>query len=186
MTEKAFALATERYATLGVDVGAALAQLKKIPISLHCWQGDDIRGFESPDVEVGGGLAVTGNYPGRARTVDELRQDVDETLSLIPGQHRFSLHAIYGETGGQRVPRDEVDRSHFEGWIDWARQRKIGLDFNPTFFAHEKAADGFTLAHPDESIRQFWIDHGIACRRIGAAMGEAVGTPCITNVWIPD
>jgi len=186
MTEKAFALARERYSALGVDVEDALERLRKIPLSLHCWQGDDIRGFESPDVEVGGGLAVTGSYPGRARTADELRQDVDEALSLIPGQHRFNLHAIYAETGGQRVSRDEVKPSHFEGWIDWARQRKIGLDFNPTFFAHEMAADGFTLAHPEESIRQFWVDHGIVSRRIGAAMGEAVGTPCITNVWVPD
>jgi L-rhamnose isomerase len=186
MTEKMFDLAKERYEALGVNVEAALEELRKIQISLHCWQGDDIRGFEDPDFEVGGGLAVTGNYPGRARTPDELRQDADKALSIIPGRHRFSLHAMYAETGGQRVARDELKPSHFDGWIDWARQGNIGLDFNPTFFAHEKAADGFTLAHPDASIRKFWIDHGIVSRRIGAAMGEALGAPCVTNVWIPD
>ncbi|NOX55094.1 MAG: L-rhamnose isomerase, partial [Planctomycetes bacterium] len=171
---------------IGVDTDAALERLGKIAISLHCWQGDDVGGFESLGEELGGGLAVTGNYPGKARTPDELRSDLDMALSLIPGTHRLNLHASYAETGGERVERDELQPVHFQTWIDWAKERQMGLDFNPTFFAHEKAADGFTLAHPDASIRKFWIDHGIVCRRIGAAMGEALGTPCVTNVWIPD
>ena len=159
---------------------------REVPISLHCWQGDDVGGFENVGEALGGGLAVTGNYPGRARTPDELRADATKALSLIPGTHRFNLHAFYGEFGGKRVDRDEIEPEHFAGWIDWAKALGIGLDFNPTFFSHPKAADGFTLAHPDPAIRAFWIHHGIACRRIGAAMGEALGTPCVTNLWIPD
>jgi len=135
---------------------------------------------------LGGGLAVTGNYPGKARTPDELRADVDKALSLIPGKHRLNLHAFYAETREKRVNRDEIEPRHFQGWIDWARRNELGLDFNPTFFSHPKAADGFTLSHRDKGIRQFWIEHGIACRAIGAAMGKALGKTCITNVWIPD
>ncbi len=153
---------------------------------MHCWQGDDICGFEGSEDEIGGGLAVTGNYPGQARTPDELRADFEQALSLIPGKHRFNLHAIYAETGGRRVERNELLPEHFAAWTDWARSNGIGLDFNPTFFAHSKAEDGFTLAHADSGVRSFWIEHGQACRRIGAAFGEALGTPCITNVWIPD
>ena len=184
--EKTYQLAKERYAAIGVDTEAALERLEEIAISLHCWQGDDVGGFEHLGEELGGGLAVTGNYPGKARTPDELRSDLDMALSLVPGTHRLNLHASYAETGGERVERDELRPDHFRTWIDWAKERQMGLDFNPTFFAHAKAADGFTLAHPDARIRAFWIDHGIVCRRIGAAMGEALGTPCVTNVWIPD
>jgi L-rhamnose isomerase len=184
--EKAYALARERYAELGVDTERALERLARVPISLHCWQGDDVGGFESPGAELGGGLAVTGNYPGKARTPDELRSDVERALSCIPGKHRFNLHAIYAETGGQRVERDALGPEHFRGWIDWARQRGLGLDFNPTYFAHPLAASGWTLAHRDEAVRSFWVRHGIACRRIGAAMGKALGAACVTNVWIPD
>ena len=188
--ERAFALATEQYAELGVDVRAALAALSRIAISLHCWQGDDVAGFEQTGrelgSELGGGLAVTGNYLGKARTADELRADLDQALSLIPGMHRLNLHASYAETGGRRVERDALEPDHFRGWIDWAKSKRMGLDFNPTFFSHPLAAEGFTLAHRDPNIRQFWIDHGIVCRRIGAAMGMALGTPCVTNVWIPD
>jgi L-rhamnose isomerase len=184
--EQAFALAKERYAELGVDVGQALQRLSGIAISLHCWQGDDVAGFENSGEEIGGGLAVTGKYPGRARTPAELRSDLDKTLALIPGTHRLNLHASYAETGGRRVERDQLQPEHFRGWIDWARSRKMGMDFNPTFFAHPKAADGLTLSHPDEAIRRFWIDHGVVSRRIGAAIGAALGSPCITNVWIPD
>ncbi len=184
--ENAFACAKERYAALGIDVDRALDRLRAIPISLHCWQGDDVAGFENLGQEIGGGLAVTGNYPGRARTPNELRGDVEQALSLIPGSHRFNLHASYAELEGQPVARNELKPSHFQGWIDWAKQQSLGLDFNPTYFAHAKATDGFTLAHRDDGIRQFWIEHGIVCRRIGAAMGKALGTPCITNVWIPD
>jgi L-rhamnose isomerase len=184
--ELAFKLAAERYAELGVDVGKALARVAKIPISLHCWQGDDVGGFENLGAELGGGLAVTGNYPGKARTPDELRADVEMALSLVPGQHRLNLHAFYAETNGKRLERNEVGPEHFARWIDWAKEQELGLDFNPTFFAHPKAADGFTLSHRDKAIRQFWIEHGIACRKIGAAMGKALDQPCITNVWIPD
>ncbi|MGI9429824.1 MAG: L-rhamnose isomerase [Bythopirellula sp.] len=185
-TEQAYQLASERYAELGVQTESALEQLAAIPISLHCWQGDDVGGFERSDQELGGGLAVTGNYPGKARTVDQLRSDLEEAYSLIPGSHRLNLHAIYGEFAGQPVERDEIGPEHFRGWIDWAKSQQIGLDFNPSYFSHEKASDGLTLAHPDAGIRQFWIDHGIACRKIGAAMGKAIGSPCVTNVWIPD
>ena len=134
----------------------------------------------------GGGLAVTGNYPGKARTPHELRSDVSQALSLIPGRHRFNVHACYAETGGRHVDRNELSAEHFQGWIDWCREQGLGMDFNPTYFAHSKAADGMTLAHVDAGIRKFWIEHGIACRKIGAAIGAALGTPCVTNVWIPD
>jgi L-rhamnose isomerase len=184
--EATYVLACERYAEIGVDSDAALDRLSRIPVSLHCWQGDDIDGFEGSGEELGGGLAVTGRYPGKARTPDELRVDLDAALSLIPGSHRLNLHAIYAETDGRRVERDEIDASHFQSWIGWAQDKGLGLDFNPTYFAHEKARDGFTLTHTDAGIRRFWIDHGIACRRIGAAMGKALGSPCVTNVWIPD
>jgi L-rhamnose isomerase len=184
--EQAFAQAAERYAEAGVDVAGALSRLAGIPISLHCWQGDDVGGFENTGAELGGGLAVTGNYPGKARTPEELRADLDLALSLIPGRHRVNLHACYAETGGARVGRDQLEPAHFRNWVDWARARHLGLDFNPTFFAHPKAADGFTLAHRDPGTRRFWVEHGIACRHIGAAFGRALGTPCVTSVWIPD
>lgn len=184
--EQAFALAKERYADLGVDVESAMEQLARIPISLHCWQGDDVGGFENTGLPLGGGLAVTGNYPGKARTADELRADLGKALSLIPGRHRLNLHASYAETRGQRVGRDELEVCHFRNWIDWAAGRKMGIDFNPTFFAHPLATDGFTLAHRDDHVRKFWIDHGIVCRRIGAQIGKALGSACVTNVWIPD
>lgn len=184
--QQSFKPALERYAALGVDVRQALKTLATIPISLHCWQGDDVGGSEALGHELGGGLAVTGNYPGKARSPDELRADLDKAFSLIPGRHRLNLHACYGEFGGQKVDRDEIEPAHFKNWIAWARQRGLGLDFNPTYFAHPKAADGFTLSHRDKSIRRFWIEHGLRCRAIGAAMGKALGTSCVTNIWIPD
>jgi L-rhamnose isomerase len=182
----AYSAAKERYAALSVDTDAALKRLAGIPISLHCWQGDDVGGFENAGEGLGGGLAVTGNYPGKARTPEELRSDLSQALSLIPGSHRLNLHAFYGEFGGRRVDRTEIQPAHFQGWIDWAKSRGIGMDFNPTFFSHPKAADGFTLAHMDKSIRDFWIEHGKQCRTIGAEIGKALGSPCVTNVWIPD
>jgi L-rhamnose isomerase len=182
----AFEAACDAYAELGVDVNTALERVKHIPVSLHCWQGDDVRGFEGVGQAIGGGLAVTGNYPGCATTPTELRSDIDMALSLIPGTHRLNLHASYGEFGDKSVDRDQIELRHFQGWIDWAKQRAMGLDFNPTYFAHEKADDGFTLAHPDKHIRDFWIAHGVACRRIGADIGRQLGSPCVTNVWIPD
>lgn len=183
---QAFRIAEARYAEFGVDVQAALRRLRRIPVSLHCWQGDDVGGFEHSGTELGGGLAVTGNYPGKARTAEELRQDLDQALALIPGRHRLNLHASYAETGGKRVERTDVEPRHFRSWIQWAKERGLGLDFNPTYFSHPKAADGFTLAHRDRAIREFWIQHGIACRRIGAAMGKELGRACVTNFWIPD
>ncbi|MCL5270423.1 MAG: L-rhamnose isomerase [bacterium] len=177
----------EREAAIGVDTDTALAALEKIPVSLHCWQDDDVGGFETPDAMLsGGGIQATGNYPGKARTADELRQDLDKALSLIPGTHRLNLHAVYAETGGKRVERDRLEPAHFSRWIDWAKSKGMGMDFNGSFFSHPKADDGFTLSHADPAIRRFWIDHAIVCRRIGVAMGKALGTPCVTNVWIPD
>lgn len=184
--EKAYALARERYAALGVDAEQAMARVAGVRISLHCWQGDDVGGFEAADQALGGGLAVTGNYPGKARSPDELRADLDKALLLVPGTHRLNLHASYAETGGRRVDRDALDASHFAGWIGWAESRRMGMDFNPTFFAHPLAADGWTLAHRDDGVRAFWVRHGQACRRIGAAIGAALGSPCVTNVWVPD
>ena len=181
-----YAQSQERYAAIGVDCNAALKRLASLQISLHCWQGDDIAGFEGQTGDVGGGLAVTGNYPGRARTPSELRRDFEKAVSLIPGRHRINLHAIYAEPGNQPIERDQLLPEHFAGWIDWAKEVGLGVDFNPTFFAHPRAEDGFTLTHSDEGIRRFWIEHGQACRQIGAAFGQALGSACVTNVWIPD
>jgi len=179
-------LARERYAALGVNVDAALKALAKLPVSIHCWQGDDVGGFEHFGTALGGGLAVTGNYPGKARTPDELRADLDKALSLIPGKHRLNLHAFYGEFGGKKVDRNEIEPKHFKGWVDWAKSNGMGMDFNPTCFAHPKAEDGFTLSHPKKGIRDFWIDHCIRSREIGAYIGKSLGSPTVTNVWIPD
>ncbi|MEQ8211545.1 MAG: L-rhamnose isomerase [Lacipirellulaceae bacterium] len=184
--EQAYQLASEQYAAHGVSTEKAIEQLQEIAVSLHCWQGDDVGGFENPDGELTGGIAVTGNYPGKARTADELRADLDQALSLIPGTHRLNLHACYAETGGKKVDRDQLSTEHFSNWIEWAAGKKMGLDFNPTYFSHPKSADGFTLSHQDAGIREFWIEHGRRCREIGAEMGKALGTPCINNVWIPD
>jgi L-rhamnose isomerase len=183
---RAYDLAKERYALLGVDADAALTRLSQIPISLHCWQGDDVAGFENPGGELGGGIAATGNYPGKARNAGELRGDLDLAYGLIPGTHRLNLHAIYAETGGQQVPRNELLPEHFGRWVDWAKANNHGVDFNPTCFSHPLADDGFTLASYDPGIRQFWIEHCIACRKIGEHFGRELGTPCVTNIWIPD
>ncbi|HPQ67561.1 MAG TPA: L-rhamnose isomerase [bacterium] len=184
--DKAFQLASERYGELGVDVEGALTALSTITLSLHCWQADDVGGFEATEGELGGGLAVTGNYPGKARTVEELRADLTMALSLIPGRHRVNLHAIYGEFGGKKVDRDAIGPEHFAGWIDWARAQGVGLDFNATCFSHALAADGFTLSNRDSGVRAFWIEHVKRCREIGAAMGRELGTPAVHNLWIPD
>jgi L-rhamnose isomerase len=178
--------ARERYAEIGVDAEAAMARLAKIPISLHCWQGDDVGGFEKAGEATGGGLVATGAYPGKARTPAELRLDLEKVYSLLPGKHRLALHASYLETDGRKIDRNEVRPEHFAGWVAWAKERGIGLDFNQTFFAHPKAASNFTLSHYDQGIRRFWIEHAIACRRIGEFMGRELGTPCVTNLWIPD
>ncbi len=183
--EDAYTLAKERYAALGVDTDAVLERLAQIAISLHCWQGDDVGGFEDPDRGLSGGIMATGNYPGKARTPDELRQDLDEAYSLIPGTHRLNLHAIYQDSG-EAVPRNEIEPRHFSGWVDWAREKGHGIDFNPTLFSHPLADDGFTLSHPDAAVRQFWIEHCIASRQVGAHFGRELDTPCVTNLWIPD
>jgi L-rhamnose isomerase len=186
IVEQSYKLARAQYAAIGVDTDAALKKLRTVPISLHCWQGDDVGGFEKFGTELGGGLAATGNYPGKARTPAELRADAEQAFALIPGKHRFNIHAFYGEFGGKLVDRNEIGPEHFTGWIDWAKQLGIGLDFNPTFFSHPKAASNFTLSNADEGLRQFWVDHGIACRKIAAAMGKALDNTCVTNFWIPD
>ena len=183
--EKAYELAKERYAALDVDTDAVLKKLAQIAISLHCWQGDDVGGFEDPGRGLSGGIMATGNYPGKAKTAVQLRQDLDLAYSLIPGTHRLNLHAIYLETN-KKVPRNEIQPKHFANWVDWAKENNHGIDFNPTCFSHPLADDGFTLASADEGKRNFWIEHCIASREIGAYFGRELGTPAVTNVWIPD
>jgi len=184
--QQAYRLAKERYAEMGVNTDRALKRLAGISISLHCWQGDDVGGFENMGSELGGGLAVTGNYPGKARTPNELRADLEKAYSLIPGRHRLNLHAFYAEMPRRKVDRDALTPRQFRNWIAWAKANKLGMDFNPTFFSHPKAGDGLTLSHPNKAIRKFWIEHGIRCREVGAAIGKALGKTCVTNVWIPD
>lgn len=184
--ENAYALARKRYADFEVDTEAAQECLNKIQISIHCWQGDDVSGFENDNGLTGGGIQATGNYPGKARNAVELRSDLDKAFSLIPGKHRLNVHAIYAETAGRSVERDELEPAHFNNWVDWAKQNDIGLDFNPSYFSHPKADDGFTLSSLDKDTRKFWIDHGVICRKIGEHFGKALGKTCITNFWIPD
>jgi len=185
--EKMYDSARDCYRELGVDTDEAIKQLGDISISLHCWQGDDVGGFETVGAELsGGGIQATGNYPGKARTIEELQSDIEKALSLIPGRHRLNLHACYLDNGGKFIDRNEIKPEHFQSWIDWAKSNKLGMDFNPTYFSHEKSADGFTLSHIDKGIRDFWIEHGIACRKIGAEMGRQLGSTTVTNFWIPD
>ena len=184
---KAWEIAVEQYDELGVDVSVALKKLRGVPLSLHCWQGDDVGGFETPESTLsGGGIQVTGNYPGKARNAEELRRDLDKAYALIPGNHRLNLHAIYGEFGGKKVDRDEIETSHFAGWMAWSKENDIPLDFNGTFFSHPKANDGFTLSSKDKGIRDFWIEHAKRIRLIGAEFGKNQGNACIENVWVPD
>ncbi len=184
---KAYELARQDYAELGIDTDAALKKLDEVIISLHCWQTDDVGGFETPDAELGGGgIQVTGNYPGKARNIAEMKADIEKVMSLLPGKQRLSLHAIYGDFGGEFVDRDQIEVKHFQSWIDWAKAKGIGLDFNCTCFSHPKADDGFTLASKNEENRKFWIEHTKRCRRIGAEMGKQLNTPCVHNLWIPD
>ena len=184
--DTAFALAKERYAELGVDVDAALKKLLKFPISLQCWQGDDVRGFENPDGDLTGGIQTTGNYPGKARTPEELRGDIEFALARIGGKHRVNVHACYAEFDGKRVDRNAIGPEHFKNWIAWAKKNKLGMDFNPTFFSHPMMKNGFTVASYDKKVRKFWIEHCQATRRIAAAMGKALGSPSVNNFWIPD
>ena len=185
LVEKSYETARQSYNEIGVDTDTALKRLSSIAISMHCWQGDDVGGFDQPGGLSGGGIQATGNYPGKARTPDELRCDLEKALSLIPGSHRLNLHAMYAETGG-KVDRNELRPEHFKSWIDWAKLNCSGMDFNGSFFSHPKAQSGFTLAHSDHGIRQFWIEHAIACREIGEHIGRQLKNPCVTNIWIPD
>lgn len=184
-TLKPYEAAKAQYAAHGIDVDAALAKLSEIKISMHCWQGDDVRGFLNRDQDLTGGIAVTGNYPGAARTPAELRADLEKALSLIPGKHKVNLHAIYADTD-EKVDLDAIEPRHYEKWVEWAKAQGLGLDFNPTCFSHENSKDGFTLSHADPAIREFWIEHCKRSRRIGAYFGEQLGQTCVTNVWVPD
>jgi L-rhamnose isomerase len=185
--ERAYQLAKKQYAELGVDTVKVIKEMDNIVISLHCWQTDDVGGFEKEGAELGGGgIQATGNFPGKAKTITQMRADLDKVMSLLPGKQRLSLHAIYGEFGGKPVDRDQIDIKHFQGWINWAKKRKIGLDFNCTCFSHPFADDGFTLASKNPKIRKFWIEHTKQCRKIAAEMGKQLGTPSVHNVWIPD
>ena len=181
-----FSQIKDQYSNLGIDVEQAINALANTPISLHCWQGDDVGGFETDAGELGDGLAVTGNYPGKARSIGELRQDLEQVLNLLPGKHRLNLHAIYGDFQGQKVDRDAIETSHFQSWIDWAKSLGIGMDFNPSCFSHPKAGSGFTLSSPDAGIRDFWVEHCQRSRSIAADMGKQLGSPAVTNVWVPD
>lgn len=184
-TKQQYEAAKAQYAAHGVDVEAALKKLSEIKISMHCWQGDDVRGFLNRDQDLTGGIAVTGNYPGAARTPDELRADLEKAFSLIPGKHKVNLHAIYADTD-ERVELDAIEARHYEKWVEWAKAQGLGLDFNPTCFSHENSKDGFTLSHADPKIRDFWIEHCKRSRRVGAYFGERLGQTCVTNVWVPD
>ena len=180
----AYKLAQERYAALGIDTDKAMDALQRTPLSLHCWQADDVTGFESGGA-LTGGIQTTGNYPGKARNIDELRQDILKAASYIPGKHRLSLHEIYGDFGGQFVDRDQVEPCHFESWMQWAAENGMKLDFNSTSFSHPKSGD-LSLANPDKGIRDFWVEHTKRCRAIAEEMGKRQDDPCIMNLWVHD
>ncbi|MDD2931358.1 MAG: L-rhamnose isomerase [Fermentimonas sp.] len=183
---KAYEDAKTLYTSLGVNVEQAVEKLKNLSISIHCWQADDVTGFENPDGELTGGIQTTGNYPGKARTIEELKKDLEKVLSLIPGKHRISLHATYGDFAGEFVDRDKIEPKHFQSWIDWAKENDVKLDFNSTFFSHDKSNSGYTLSDFDPEIRKFWKDHLRQCRKIAAEIGKQQGDPCVHNIWIPD
>ena len=180
-----YEFAKKMYKKIGIDTDTVIERVKKIPVSMHCWQGDDVMGFEGAE-ELTGGIQATGNYPGKARNGDELRADIDKALSLIPGKHKVNIHANYAEFDGQKADRDALTPAHFQKWVDWAKQRGIGLDFNETYFSHPKSESGLTLSSGDESVRKFWVEHGKRCRKIGEYFGRELGQTCVTNLWIPD
>ena len=187
VVENAYRHAKEEYASIGVDTDAALRTMDKVRISLHCWQTDDVGGFERPGAELGGGgIQVTGNYPGKARSIDQVKKDIEKVMSLLPGNQRLNLHAIYGDFGGEKVDRDQIEVKHFQGWIDWAKKLGIGLDFNPTCFSHPYADGGYTLASKNETYRKFWVEHVKRTRKIAAEMGHQLGMQAGNNIWIPD
>ncbi len=185
LVRKAYEIAKERYSEIGVDTEKVIAQMQDFHLSLHCWQTDDVIGFENISGELSGGIATTGNYPGRARNIDEVRMDIVKAKSLIPGTHRLNLHEIYGDFKGKAVDRDEVTPEYFQSWIDWAKENNMKLDFNSTSFSHPKSGN-LSLANPDEGIRKFWIEHTKRCREISEVMGKAQGDPCIMNLWVHD
>ncbi len=187
LLKRAYDIAHEQYASIGVDTESAISKMTDVVVSLHCWQADDVGGFEVPDATLsGGGIQATGNYPGKATTIEEMRRDLDKVWSLLPGKYRLNLHALYGDFGKTFVDRNQIEPEHFQSWIDWCKERGIGMDFNPSFFSHPKAASGFTLSSKDETIRGFWVEHLKRCRKIAAEMGKQLGTPCVMNIWIPD
>lgn len=184
--EQALEIARNVYGKYGVDVDAALKAAAETPVSIQCWQGDDVGGFEAVDGDLTGGIQSTGNYPGKARSIDELRADFAFAQSLIPGKKHLALHAIYLDAGGKKVARNEIGPEHFTSWIEWAKEQKLGLDYNPTFFSHPLSADGFTLSSDDESVRQFWVEHGKLSRKVSESFGKALGEPSVNNFWVPD
>src|SRR5690625_4919218 len=184
--KESYEIAKKKYEKWGINVEEVLEKLKKVPVSVNCRQGDDIGGIEVNQQALSGGIDVTGNYPGKATTPEELRSDLEKALSLIPGKHRVNLHAIYAETDGEVVERDELEPKHFENWVDWAKENELGLDFNPTFFSHPKSEDGLTLAHHAKEYRDVCILIGIASRKIGEYFGNELGTSALTNIWVPD
>jgi len=186
LVKKAYEIAKEQYAAIGVDTDAAIAKMKDVNISLHCWQTDDVGGFETSDGELSGGIQTTGNYPGKATTIQQMRTDLEKVLALLPGKQRLNLHAIYGDFQGEFVDRDQIEVKHFQSWIDWCKTQGIGMDFNATCFSHDRAADGFTLSSKNEENRKFWVEHVKRCRAISAEVGKQLGTPCVHNTWIPD
>ena len=181
-----YRIAKEKYASIGVDTEAAIKRVSEIPVSIHCWQGDDVRGFETPDGDLTGGIQTTGNFPGRAKNIDQLRQDIEMVFSLVPGVNRLNLHAIYLDNGGKKVERNKIEPKHFASWVDWAKYNKVGLDFNPTCFSSPMLKDGLSLSHPDKAVRDYWIEHCIASRKIAEYFGKELGTPAVTNLWVPD
>ncbi len=180
---KGYEYAKEVYAGRGVDVDKAIEAMKGVPISMNCWQADDVLGFDGDDT-LSGGIATTGNYPGRARTADELRADADKAMSMIPGEKKFNLHASYANLNGRKIERSEYTADLFSEWMDWAKERGMGLDFNPTYFSHPMVKDGFTLASPDKAVRDYWIEHGKRCREIGEAFYKTLGKECVINYWM--
>lgn len=185
-TKRNYEIGKELYAKFGVDTDRALETLRKTPISIHCWQIDDLTGFENPNAVLSGGIAAFGNAPGKPKSKEEYMANLDKALSYIPGAKKLALHAVYLENFGEKIGRDQIEPKHFEKWVEYAKEREIGLDFNPTYFSHEKAESGFTLASKDEEVRQFWIEHGKRCRKIGEYFGRELGQTCFTNHWIPD
>jgi len=186
LVKKAYEIAKEQYAAIGVDTDAAIAKMKDVNISLHCWQTDDVGGFETADGELSGGIQATGNYPGKATTIEEVKADLEKVLTLLPGKQRLNLHAIYGDFQGEVVDRDHIEIKHFQSWIDWCKEQGIGMDFNASCFSHPRSADGYTLSSKNEENRKFWVEHLKRCRAISAEIGKQIGSPCVHNTWIPD